>query len=117
MEGGIIISEYFNDKYSSIEEFRATAEKVISIKISDRSENKMKKYYEYFEKERMLYEVAIVKGDKAEASLHMGRMQGYKRALSNIGVDFEKICDLSDRIMTAIDFAYRMERIYRKVRK
>ena len=41
MDGGIIISEYFNDKYSSIEEFRATAEKVISIKISNRSKNKM----------------------------------------------------------------------------
>ena len=33
--------KYFNDNYSSIDEFRATAEKVISIKISDRSENKM----------------------------------------------------------------------------
>ena len=33
--------KYFNDKYSSIEEFRATAEKVISIKISNRSKNKM----------------------------------------------------------------------------
>ena len=41
MERGIIMSQYFNDKYSSIDEFRATAEKVISIKISDRSENKM----------------------------------------------------------------------------
>lgn len=41
MEGGIIISEYFNDKYSSLDEFRATAEKVISIKISNRSKNKM----------------------------------------------------------------------------
>ena len=41
MEGGIIISEYFNDKYSNIDEFSATAEKVISIKIYDRSENKM----------------------------------------------------------------------------
>ena len=27
--------KYFNDKYSSIDEFRATAEKVISIKISN----------------------------------------------------------------------------------
>lgn len=36
MEGSAIISEYFNDKYSSIEEFRTTAEKVISIKISNR---------------------------------------------------------------------------------
>ena len=35
--------KYFNDKYSSIEEFRATAEKVISIKISNRSEKIMKK--------------------------------------------------------------------------
>ena len=33
--------KYFNDKYSSIEEFRATAEKVISIKISNRRKNKM----------------------------------------------------------------------------
>ena len=33
--------KYFNDKYSSIDEFRATAEKVISIKISNRSKNKM----------------------------------------------------------------------------
>ena len=33
--------KYFNDKYSSIEEFRATAEKVISIKIYNRSKNNM----------------------------------------------------------------------------
>ena len=33
--------KYFNDKYSSLDEFRATAEKVISIKISNRSKNKM----------------------------------------------------------------------------
>ena len=33
--------KYFNDKYSSIDEFRATAEKVISIKISNRSKNKI----------------------------------------------------------------------------
>lgn len=73
----------------------------------------MKKYYEYFEKERILYVVAVIKGDKVESSLHMGRMQGYKDALSIMGVDFDKICDLHDRIMTAIDFAYRMKR-YRK---
>ena len=36
--------KYFNDKYSSIEEFRATAEKVISIKISNRSEKVMTNY-------------------------------------------------------------------------
>lgn len=29
--------KYFNDNYSSIDEFRTTAEKVISIKISNRS--------------------------------------------------------------------------------
>lgn len=77
----------------------------------------MKKYYEFFEKERVLYVVAVVKCDKDEASLHLGRMQGYKDALSNTGVDFTVICDLHDRIMTAIDFAYRMERRYRKARK
>lgn len=33
--------KYFNDKYSSLDEFRATAGKVISIKISNRSKNKM----------------------------------------------------------------------------
>lgn len=33
--------KYFNDNYSSIDEFRATTEKVISIKISNRSKNKM----------------------------------------------------------------------------
>ena len=80
MEGGIIISEYFNDKYSSIDEFRATAEKFILINISNRSKNKMKKYDEYFEKERIAYVVSIVKCDNDEASLHMGRMQGYKTA-------------------------------------
>ena len=58
----------------------------------------------------MLYVVSIVKGDRDEASLHMGRMQGYKYALGITGVEFEKICDLHDRIMTAIDFAYRMKR-------
>ena len=77
----------------------------------------MKKNDTYVEKERMLYVLAIVKGDKYEASLHMGRMQGYKDALFNMGVDFAKICYLHDRIMTAIDFAYRMERRYRKARK
>ena len=77
----------------------------------------MKKYDTYFEKERMLYVLSIVKGDSSEASLHMGRMQGYKDALFNMGVDFTKICDLQDRIMTAIDFAYRTERRYRKARK
>ena len=73
----------------------------------------MKKYDKFFEKERMLYVVAVVKGDKVESSLHMGRMQGYKEALCIMGVDFAKICDLHDRIMTGIDFAYRM-RNYRK---
>ena len=77
----------------------------------------MKKYDEYLEKERMLYVVAIVKGDKDEAQLHMGRMLGYKDALFNMGVDFAKICYLHERIMTAIYFAYRMERRYRKARK
>jgi hypothetical protein len=76
----------------------------------------MKKYEEYFEKERMLYVVAVFKGDKDEASLHMGRMQGYKDALFDMGFDFAKICYLNDRIMTSIDFAYRMKR-YRKERK
>lgn len=74
----------------------------------------MKKYDTYFEKERMLYVVAVIKGDKDEASLHMGRMQGYKDALCDIGVDFVKICNMHDRIMSAIDFAYRMERRYSK---
>lgn len=74
----------------------------------------MKKYDTYIENERMLYVVAVVKNDKYEASLHMGRMQGYKDALFNMGVDFTKICDLHYRIMTAIDFAYRMRRIYSK---
>lgn len=74
----------------------------------------MKKYDAYLEKERMLYVVAVVKGDKVEASLHMGRMQGYKDALFNTGVDFAKVCDLHDRIMTAIDFAYRMRSRYLK---
>lgn len=73
----------------------------------------MKKYDAYLENERMLYVVAVVKGDTVEASLHMGRMQGYKDALFNTGVDLTVICYLHDRIMTAIDFAYRM-RSYRK---
>lgn len=37
--------KYFNDKYSSIDEFRATAEKVISIKILKRRYNSMKHAY------------------------------------------------------------------------
>lgn len=76
----------------------------------------MKKQDEYFENERMLYVVSVIKGDKDEASLHMGRMQGYKDALFNMDVDFVKICYLHDRIMTAIDFAYRIERRYRNER-
>ena len=47
----------------------------------------------------------------------MGRMQGYKDALFNMGVDLAKICDLQDRIMSAIDFAYSMKRRYRKEQK
>lgn len=77
----------------------------------------MKKYDSYFEEERILYVLSVVKGDKYEASLHMGRMQGYKDALFNTGVDFTVICDLNDRIMSSIDFAYRMERRCRKDRK
>ena len=38
------MSEYFNDKYSSIDEFRATSLKVISIKISKRSKKAMTNY-------------------------------------------------------------------------
>lgn len=75
----------------------------------------MKKYYEYFEKERMLYVVAVIKGDEVESSLHLGRMQGYKDALFEMGIDFTKICYLQDRIMTTIDFAYRMKRRYIKI--
>lgn len=70
----------------------------------------MKKYDGYFEKERMLYVVAVVKGDTVEAALHMGIMLGYKDALSNTGVDFAKICYLHDRLMTAIEFGYNMRR-------
>lgn len=33
--------KYFNDNYSSNDEFRATAEKVIQIKISNRRKNNM----------------------------------------------------------------------------
>lgn len=73
----------------------------------------MKKYYEFFEKERVLYVVAVVKCDKDEASMHMGRMQGYKEALCDMGADLTKIFDLHDRIMSAIDFAYRIKK-YRK---
>lgn len=73
----------------------------------------MKKYDKFFEKERVLYVVAVVKSDKDEASLHMGRMQGYKQALCDMGDDFTKICYLHDRIMSAIDFAYRIK-TYRK---
>lgn len=72
----------------------------------------MKKQDTYYEKERMMYVVAVVKGDSSEASLHMGRMQGYKDAMFNIGVDFVKICDMHDRLMSAIDFAHRMRRRY-----
>ena len=68
----------------------------------------MTKQEEYFEKERMLYVVAILKEQKDEAFLHMGRMQGYKDGLFIMGVDFTKICYFHDRIMSAIDFAYRM---------
>lgn len=74
----------------------------------------MKKYDTFFEKERMLYVVNVVKNDNTEASLHMGRMQGYEEALCYMGVDFVKICDLHDRIMSAIDFAYRMRSRYFK---
>lgn len=70
----------------------------------------MKKQDTYFEKERMLFVVAFIKDDEHEASLHLGRMQGYKDALFNMGVDFTKICDLHDRTISAIDFAYRMRR-------
>ena len=74
----------------------------------------MKKYDEYFEKERILYVVAVISGDKAEAKLHMGRMQGFQDALCIMGVDFTKICYFNDRIKTAIHFAYRMKSRYSK---
>lgn len=74
----------------------------------------MKKQDTYYEKERMMYVVAVVKGDSSEASLHFGRMQGYKDAMGKMGVDFAKICDMHDRIISAIDFAYRMRRRYMK---
>lgn len=73
----------------------------------------MKKQDNYFERERMLYVVAVFKDDNYEASIHLGRMQGYKDALFNMGVDIDKICYLHGRLMDAIDFAYRMRR-YRK---
>nr|DAW93715.1 MAG TPA: hypothetical protein [Caudoviricetes sp.] len=38
------MSQYFNDKYSSIDEFCATSVKVISIKISNRSKKVMTNY-------------------------------------------------------------------------
>lgn len=53
----MIMSEYFNDKYSSIEEFRATAEKVISIKIS----NRRKKVMTNYEKAQELLKKGIAK--------------------------------------------------------
>lgn len=74
----------------------------------------MKKQNSFFEKERILYVIAVVKGDKYDASLHMGIMQGYKEALCEFHVDFTEICDLHERIMSAIDFAYRMRNIARK---
>ena len=80
------------------------------IRKREREVIKMKKQDTYFEKERMLFVVAVIKDDKHEASLHLGRMQGYKDALYNMGVDFTKIYDLHDRIMSSIDFAYRMRR-------
>ena len=75
----------------------------------------MKKQDSYFENERMLYVMSIVKGDKLEASLHLGIMLGYKDALCNMGVEFVKICDINDRLMSAIDFAYRMRSRYMKI--
>lgn len=41
MEGGINISDYFNKKYSSIDDFRNTAEKVILIKMLKRRKMNM----------------------------------------------------------------------------
>lgn len=74
----------------------------------------MKKQDMYFEKERVAYIIAVIKDDKLEASLHMGVMLGYKDALSMTDTDFKKICELHDRLMSAIDFAYHMKR--RKIR-
>lgn len=75
----------------------------------------MKKYDEYFEKERILYVLSVIKRDEVESALQLGIMLGYKDALFYMGVDFVKICYLNDRIMSAIDFAYRMRRIYLKI--
>lgn len=74
----------------------------------------MKKQDIYYEKERMMYIIAIIKGDSSEASLHMGRMQGYIDAMCNMSVDFVKICYMHDRLISAIDFAYRMKRLAKK---
>ena len=49
--------KYFNDNYSSIDEFRSTAEKVISIKIS----NRRKKVMTNYEKAQELLKKGIAK--------------------------------------------------------
>ena len=79
-------------------------------------ENKMKKMDAYFEKERMYYVINAMKGDREEAALHLGRMQGYKQALFISGADCTNIFEMHDRVMDAIDFASRMRKRYRKMR-
>lgn len=51
------MSGYFNDKYNSIDDFRATAEKVIPIKIS----NRRKKVMTNYEKAQELLKKGIAK--------------------------------------------------------
>lgn len=66
----------------------------------------------YFEKERINYVTAVMRGDDAEADKCLARMQGFKRAVYEF--DIHEGFILHGEIMTAIDFGHRMWRMRRK---
>lgn len=69
----------------------------------------MKEYEMYFQKERAAYISAQFKGDNEDAALHMGRMQGYKRALYIMKlISYEESDKMHKEILSTIDFVFRM---------
>lgn len=69
----------------------------------------MKKHEIYFQKEKAAYILAEFKGNVGDANLHLGRMQGYKRALFEMDIiSYEEADKMFKEIMNAIDFAFHM---------
>ena len=75
--------KYFNDKYSSLDEFRATAEKAISIKISNRRKMNM-----------TLDELWSTFEDDVKEIEEECERDGYPSRGSNFGLRYEQLVKL-----------------------